>query len=268
MFKVSLLPNSYKKFLEGKKKKDLVQKIAVLILLCLLIIYAGFGIKSVILKSQYKKISAKNNAISQQVSELQQYKTIYDSLALAKQRVDTIKPTSPTALKFYTLVKNNRPEYIKIQGIALTNWANEAICTIEGELPAAFSLANAIEQLESYSKSFTENEAYGGVVKAVRVVNDGLPEMEREGLNIKYKFRIFVSLSGTINIDETGALVTTTESTTAKPSETQPSQTQATESTQAAGTTASQEQSSATQPNTQEQSSTAGTTASEETSKA
>ena len=64
MLKVSLLPASYKQFLEGKKKKDLILKIALVVLLCMLIIYVGFAVKSFILQAQYKESSRRNCTIS------------------------------------------------------------------------------------------------------------------------------------------------------------------------------------------------------------
>ena len=187
-------------------------KVAVLILLCMLIIYAGFAVRMFMLQSQLKKIEAQNSAVTSQIGELQQYKTMYDNLAIAKERIDSIMPKSPSAVKFYSLVRANRPQYVQIKNIALTDWQGSAVCAIEGELPSAQTLRQAIEQAEAYKQDFLSNEAYNGVVKEVKIVND-MPEVESDGEFTTYKFQMFVSLSGTINIDDSGLLVTT-ETTT------------------------------------------------------
>ena len=111
VFKVSLLPASYRKLLEGKKKKDLILKVAVIVLVCMLIIYSGFAVRLFILKAQLKEVQKSNGIITAEISELEQYKAIYDNLVTSQQRVDQILPKSPSAVKFLSLVQANRPDY-------------------------------------------------------------------------------------------------------------------------------------------------------------
>lgn len=214
MFKVSLLPASYRKYLEGKKKKDLMLKIALIVLVCLLVIYSGFAARLLILQSQLKKVQRANSDVVAEINELQQYKGFYDSLVLAQDRVNTVQSRQPSAVKFLSIVQAQRPEYVKINGIALTDWSGAAICAIEGELPSAQSIGAAITQLDNYAESFKTNEAYGGVVKQIKIVNDMPSKDEGADGTVTYTFKLYVSLSGQIDIDATGSLVTTTTTTT------------------------------------------------------
>lgn len=221
MFKVSLLPASYKKYLEGKKKKDLVLKVALLILMCMLIIYAGFMIRSLILKGQYRSIQKKDSVISAQINDLQQYKSTYDGLVLAQERVEAVKSRDPSAVKFMTTIKEQQPAYIEITSIALSDWSNSAICAIEGRLPAAQTLGDAVRQLDKYAADFKENPAYNDKIVEVKVVNDMPITIESaESGNREYGFIIYVSLNGPIAVDDSGVLITTTTTTTTAPAET------------------------------------------------
>ena len=116
MFKVSLLPASYRKFLDGKKKKDLILKVALIVLICMLIMYSGFAIRLFILKGQLKEIRNNNNVIIANVQELEQYKAIYDELNTSKERVESILPKPLSAVKFMSLIQANRPEYRQCSG--------------------------------------------------------------------------------------------------------------------------------------------------------
>ncbi|MGN0569835.1 MAG: hypothetical protein ACI4N4_04945 [Candidatus Fimenecus sp.] len=214
MFKVSLLPASYRKYLEGKKKKELMMKIALIVLLCMLIIYSGFAVRFLVLQSQLKKVERANSNVIAQINELQQYKGFYDSLVLSQDRVNTVQSRQPSAVKFLSIVQAQRPEYVKINSIALTDWSGAAICAIEGELPSAQTIGAAITQLDNYAESFKTNEAYGGVVNQIKVVNDMPSQNEASNGTVTYTFIMYVSLSGQINIDASGSLVTTTTTTT------------------------------------------------------
>ncbi|MGN0539225.1 MAG: hypothetical protein ACI4KI_05155 [Candidatus Fimenecus sp.] len=214
MFKVSLLPASYRKYLEGKKKKDLILKIALVVLLCMLIIYSGFAARLLVLQGQLKKVQRANSDVVAEINELQQYKGFYDSLLLAQDRVNTVQSRQPSAVKFLSIVQTQRPEYVKINGIALTDWSGAAICAIDGELPSAQSIGVAITQLDEYAESFKTDPAYNGAVSQIKIVND-MPSREENDNGIEtYTFKLYVSLSGQINVDEYGLLITTTTTTT------------------------------------------------------
>ena len=214
VFKVSLLPASYRKVLEGRKKKDLILKVALVVLLCMLIIYSGFTVRLFILKAQLKDIQQNNGIVAAQITELEQYKAIYDSLVLSQQKVDSIKPKAPSAVKFLSLIQATRPEYAEYTIVTVQEWAINPICMIEGELPAAQNVGDAVSQLRDLEQIFKTNESFKDVVTQVKVINN-MPSVVSDGNgNETYTFRIYISVGGNIVLDESGALVTTTTTTT------------------------------------------------------
>lgn len=218
MFKVNLLPASYKKRLADKRKTEIILSVAVVFLLGMLIIYGGFAVRLFMLQGQLKNINKSNAVISNEIEELQQYKVIYDGLVSAQKKVDSVMPKSPSAVKFLSLVQGNRPEYVNINSISIQDWQKDAICVIDGDLIIAQNLREALSELNEYADSFKTNPVYGNVVKEVKIVNDMPIVTKTDDGAERYSFRIYVSLSGVINLTDSGDLVTT--STTAPPSTT------------------------------------------------
>lgn len=234
MFKISLLPASYRKYLEGKKKKDLILKIALVVLVCMLIIYSGFAIRLLLLQNQYKTVVREKAKIDAEINQLLPYKVAFQTYQSDLEKYNAAKPKDPTALKFLTIIKNNRPDYVKITSVALTDWSGSAICAIEGELVVAQNEPQAMQQLEKYVNTFY-GEPYN--CKKVRIV-DERPHVE-ESIDGKkeYTFKIYVSFGSDISTDASGSLVTVapsaTEPTTQPPASTAP----ATEETSSTDTT-------------------------------
>ena len=130
MFKVSLLPDSYRRRLESRKKIDLISKIALVILVCLFIVYGGVAVKGQILKSKLKTIQRKNSAIESEFPALQEYQNIYNELGEVRKMIESITPQDPDAVEFFTTISNQTPDYVQITQINLENWFKEGICTL------------------------------------------------------------------------------------------------------------------------------------------
>lgn len=130
MFKVSLLPAAYRKRLEEKKKKDLLARIALIVLLCFAIVYAGVFVQGQIMNAKLKKLQQQNAELQQQFPALQQYQTIFNDLQSAKKMVESVSPQDPEAVEFLTLIANNTPDYIQVQEINLENWFTAGVCTL------------------------------------------------------------------------------------------------------------------------------------------
>ena len=101
MFKVSLLPDGYRRHLEGRKKVDLVSKVALVVLVCLFIVYGGVTIKGQILKSKLSKIQQKNSQLEAEFPALQEYQLIYDNLLSAQKMIESILPKESEAVDFF-----------------------------------------------------------------------------------------------------------------------------------------------------------------------
>ncbi len=217
MFKVSLLPDSYRKQLISRKNKDVILSIAVIVLVCMLIVYAGIAVRLLILKNQNKKVNAYNNEINKRIEELSPYVEDYNALAIAQAKVALIKQVDITALEFITEVQSITPDYIKITAVAAPEWQDKQICVIEGDLSAANSLRSANSMLLAYAEILKNDALFGKEIKDFKIVND-MPIVNQEGEGEPtYSFRIIISLNGGIAIDtETGNLVTTVTETTSE----------------------------------------------------
>ncbi|MDE5995053.1 MAG: hypothetical protein K2G60_06025 [Oscillospiraceae bacterium] len=233
MFKVSLLPESYRKQLIGKKNRDIILTVALIVFLCMLIVYAGIVIRLLILKTQEKDVQKKNSQIMARIDELSPYVEDYNALAIAEANFANIKPVDITALEMVNTIQKITPDYIQVTAFYAPEWQKNQVCIIEGNLCSANNLTSAAAMLDEYKKTISENETLKDAIKEIKVVNDEpLVEVDSVTGARSYSFRIIVSLSGIINIDQqTGTLVTTTkpettesttESTTA-PTETEPS---------------------------------------------
>lgn len=233
MFKVSLLPESYRKQLIGKKNRDIILTVALIVFLCMLIVYTGIVIRLLILKTQEKDVQKKNSQIMARIDELSPYVEDYNALAIAEANFANIKPVDITALEMVNTIQKITPDYIQVTAFYAPEWQKNQVCIIEGNLCSANNLTSAAAMLDEYKKTISENETLKDAIKEIKVVNDEpLVEVDSATGARSYSFRIIVSLSGIINIDQqTGTLVTTTkpettesttESTTA-PTETEPS---------------------------------------------
>ncbi|MCH5189570.1 MAG: hypothetical protein J1F37_03310 [Oscillospiraceae bacterium] len=232
MFKVSLLPESYRKQLIGKKNKDIILTVALVVFMCMLIVYAGFLARLMILKGQMKDVQKKNAEIMARIDELSPYVEDYNALAIAEANFQNIKPVDITALEMVNTVQRITPDYIQVTAFYAPEWQKNQICIIEGNLCSANTLSSAVAMLDDYKKVISENETLKDAIREIKVVNDEpLVEVDSASGDRSYSFRMIVSLSGIISIDQqTGTLITTTkpettESTTESttvPEETEP----------------------------------------------
>ena len=196
MFKVSLLPASYRKSLLSKKRRNLIEKVAVIVLFCLLVVYAGIAARYIILNAQLRKVNKQNMMVEAQIQELQQYKTTYDALEASKAKVEAIKAPDMSAMEFVSVVQATRPENIRINAIATQDWQNSAV-------------RSAVNELNAYADTFTKLDEYKGTVKQVKIANNGMPVKDSD--TGAYSFTIVVSLnaSTSLEFDENGIFITT-----------------------------------------------------------
>lgn len=232
MFKVSLLPESYRKQLISKKNKDIILSVALVVLMCMLIVYAGVAVRLLILKTQEKDVQKKNSKIMARIDELSPYVEDYNALAIAEANFANIKPVDITALEMVNILQKTTPDYIQVTAFYAPEWQKNQVCIIEGNLCSANNLSSATAMLDEYKKLISENESLKDAIKEIKVVNDEpLVEVDSTTGDRAYSFRMIVSLSGIINIDQqTGTLATTTKpesttqtETTTEPTETEPS---------------------------------------------
>lgn len=171
VLKVSLLPAAYRKRLEEKKKKDLLARVALVVLLCLAIVNVGIFAQGQIMNAKLKKLERQNAELKQQFPALQQYQTIFNDLQSAKKMVESVSPQNPEAVEFLALIANNTPDYIQVTEINLENWFTAGVCTLTctcldysdvNDFKASFETEEMqktvkLVQLTSITRQVTEN---------------------------------------------------------------------------------------------------------------
>lgn len=230
MFKVSLLPESYRKQLIGKKNKDMVIYVALVVLVCMLIVYAGFAVKLLILKGQLKDVNKQNNNIQAKINELSPYVNNYNDLAIAEANIENIKPADITALEMVNIIQNITPDYIQLTALYAPNWQRSQVIVIEGDFAAANTLGTSSKMLNSYTAILRESSELKDKIVDLKVTGDApLNSQDSSTGEVKYSFRIIISLKGAITVDpQTGTLTTTTTATTTTETTTVPPETEPT----------------------------------------
>lgn len=210
MFKVSLLPESYRRHIEGRKKKDIISKVALMVLVCLFIVYGGIAIKGQILNSKLQKLQSKNNELHQQFPALQKYQTIFDNLKSAQSMIESISPKGTDAVAFFTAVSSVTPDYVKLTQIDLTDWFAEGVCTL------ACSVQD-YSDVEDY-KALFETEEMKKIVKSVQL--NGITRSIDADNNRSVNFTLVLSINtSTKTVTEAPQIVSNQEAaaTAAKP---------------------------------------------------
>lgn len=191
MFKISLLPDSYRRHLEGRKRIDLISKIALVILVCLFIVYSGVMIKDQILKSKLSKIQSRNSQLEAEFPALQEYQLIYDDLVSAQKIIESVLPKDSEAVSFLTTVSNITPDYVQITQIDLEDWFTAGICT----------LTCTVQDYQDYRDyvSLFETEEMKEVVKNIETT--GITRtVSADGQEKTVTFTLALSLSNALEI--------------------------------------------------------------------
>ena len=190
MLKVSLLPASYRKRLAEQQKKNLLAKVALIVLLCLAIVLGGVFAKEQILNSKLKSLEQQNKQLQQQFPALQQYQTIFNDLQAAKQMVESVSPQDPEAVEFLTMIAIQTPDYIQISEINLENWFTAGVCTLT-------CTCMDYSDLNDY-KALFETEEMQQTVKLVQLTSV-TRQVDEEG-NKAINFTIALSMSNAVEV--------------------------------------------------------------------
>ncbi len=221
MFKVSLLPESYRKYRQGRATKDIVSKVALLILVCLFIVYAGFVIKDVLVKRQLKKVNAANSELVAQFPALEQYQAIYDNMKKNEAIYQNIKPKGMSSTEFVSKLINDMPSYVHVRNIRLGDWFVGGVCEIDCVTSSFEDVFDCRDELES--KDYISSAVTNEIVKQYNA--DGTETVT---------FMLSLATQGTLTSDGRAEVVS--EETTPAPTETQTDANGETVTTEAATT--------------------------------
>ena len=230
MFKVSLLPESYRKFRQGKAAKDIVSKVALLVLVCLFIVYGGFVVKNLLVKRQLAKVNSANNELVAQFPALEQYQQIYDNMKKNESIYQTIKPKGVSSTEFVTKLINDMPSYVHVKSITLGDWFVAGVCEVE-------CVASSFEDVFDCKAVFEEKDYVSSVV-----TNEIVKQYNADGTET-VTFKLALATMGTLTSDGKAEVIS--EETTPAPETDANGETVSTESTTAAADAASTESTTA-----------------------
>lgn len=195
MYKVSLLPAAYRKYLDGRKKKDMITKAALVVLITLFVIYLALTVALQIQQRKLNKLTAENNEIKIQFSELQQYEELAGRVTAYKNIINSVTPPSPEAQTLLTALGNIETSVISLDSISMEDWFGARNCTLTGSCALISDLEEYINQIKA-----TEN-VVGVSMQSEPSVTDG---------KISYDFIIVISVKGAVTTTTTVAATTTT----------------------------------------------------------
>lgn len=131
-YKVSLLPESHKKQINGKKKAE---RIKVWALIALVILFALFVLVFVSKLVSDKKLSdakALDNSYAQKVDALAKYRDINAELQNKVKLIDDIKVKEPALYTFIVKLGNIEHTGVSIAEIQCDDWKYSRQCTVAG----------------------------------------------------------------------------------------------------------------------------------------
>lgn len=189
MFKVSLLPESYRKYKQGRATKDMVSRVALLILVCLFIVYGGFVVKSILVKRQLAKINRANSELVVQFPALEQYQVIYDNMKQNESIYEGIKNKGVSATEFITKFINDLPSNIHVEEITLNDWFANGSCTVK-------CITNSYEDAFNCKKDFLAKDYVSDAQ-----VDEVSKEYKSDDTQV-VKFTLMLATNGTVGAEE------------------------------------------------------------------
>lgn len=161
-YRVSLLPESRRKLLNGKKRIEKIRASALVVMLILLGLLIVVIASKMVADSKLASAAAQNNKKAAEVSELEQYRAKNAELKTKVALLDQIKEGEPYLYQFLVKFGNVDHPGVTIKTIDCADWRYTRKCTITGtcETRAEFlSYQKLIEKLDKVTgvtvQSFT-----------------------------------------------------------------------------------------------------------------
>ena len=214
MFKVSLLPDSYRRRLQSRQKIEIISEIALVILVCLFIVYAGVSIKNQVLQSKLSKLRANNAELEAKFPELQEYQNIYNDLQAARNIVTSITPKDMDAVEFFTKVSEitNKTPFVQMKEVDIENWFTDGVCNLT-------CVCQDYSDMKDY-KALFETEEMKEVVKLVEVTSIERKLMEDGSRSVQFVLTLSINSGANVEVqdpvyvqvtDENGETVTNSD---------------------------------------------------------
>ena len=194
-YKVSLLPESYRKRLLSKNKIEKIKVFALVVLLVLLaFLMVVLGTKFYAEK-KLTEIQILNNEYAQKVSEFEKYRTMNAELQSKINTIKEIQVEEPQLYNFVATLSNLEHPGVSIDSIECTNWKTSRNCVLTGT-------ATSREEYIAFEESLKALEGVTSVSCVTYLASSNSSSTVAE-------FTVNISCSGG------KAIVTTTEASTA-----------------------------------------------------
>ena len=131
-YKVSLLPERNRKRIIGKKKAEKGRSVANVVLLVLLGAVLITLLGKLYADNKLTEIQAQNQKYSQQVSALQKYRDINNSLQAKVKLIDDIQVEEPSLYNFMARLGNAVHPGISVDKMDCLDWKTTRTCTLNG----------------------------------------------------------------------------------------------------------------------------------------
>lgn len=155
-YRVSLLPESVRKRLDGRKKLERIQifSLVILVILALFLIVVSFTRMYAI--NKLEEVQALDYEYAQKVAELEQFREINANLQQKVQLIEDIQVEEPQLVNFLAKISNLKAPGVSIENIECTDWKTTRNCVLSGT-------CDNREQYLAFEKTLSEMEDISAV---------------------------------------------------------------------------------------------------------
>lgn len=191
-----MLPDSYRRRLQSRQKIEIISEIALVILVCLFIVYAGVSIKNQVLQSKLSKLRAKNAELEAKFPELEEYQNIYNDLQAARNIVTSITPKDMDAVEFFTKISEitNKTPFVQIKEVDIENWFTDGVCNLT-------CVCQDYSDMKDY-KALFETEEMKEVVKLVEVTSIERKLMEDGSRSVQFVLTLSINSGANVEVQD------------------------------------------------------------------
>ncbi len=131
-YRVSLLPEQYRKRLDGKKKLERIKVYSLVALMILAMFLAVVVATNFYAEAKLKEVQKLDKEYAKEVAELEQFREINDTLQEKVRLIESIQVEEPQLVNFIAKVSNLKCPGITITALDCVDWKTIRTCTIAG----------------------------------------------------------------------------------------------------------------------------------------
>lgn len=165
-YRVSLLPESVRKRLDGRKKLERIQIFALVTLVILALFLMVVSFTRMYANNKLEQARMLDSEYARKVEELEQFREINANLQEKVKLIEDIQVEEPQLVNFLAKISNIKAPGISIDNIECTDWKVSRACVLTGT-------CDNREQYLAFEKTLSEMEDITGVACVSYVANVG-----------------------------------------------------------------------------------------------